>query len=346
MTVDRDVGATSARPRWSTGRAALLVISAFFLYLFGPSIAEVFAAWDRLGEFNLIWLLVILACEVLSFACVWVVQAIALNSRDWFSIATTQLAGNAFSRIVPGGGATGTALQVRMLGDAGFNRTQAAYALTTQSLLITAVVVAMPVFAIPAVIGGTQVPGGLVEAAWIGAALFVLMVGAGVLLLATRRPVCLLGGGIERVANAVRRNRPPISGLGERMLLARDQIRKTMGSRWLPAVGAAIGRWGFEYLALLLALYAISAQPDPWLVLFAFVAASALGLIPLTPGGLGFVEAGLTATLALAGISPAAAVLATLVYRLFSFWLPLPIGLAATFVFRRRHPRANGGRER
>jgi uncharacterized membrane protein YbhN (UPF0104 family) len=29
-----------------------------------------------------------------------------------------------------------------------------------------------------------------------------------------------------------------------------------------------------------------------------------------------------------------------LVFRLVSFWLPMPIGLAAVWIFRRRYPRA------
>ena len=67
-----------------------------------------------------------------------------------------------------------------------------------------------------------------------------------------------------------------------------------------------------------------------------------LGLLPFTPGGLGFVEAGLTATLALAGVSAGNALVTTLVYRLLTFWLPLPVGAIAAFVFRRRYPRHNG----
>jgi hypothetical protein len=63
-------------------------------------------------------------------------------------------------------------------------------------------------------------------------------------------------------------------------------------------------------------------------------------MIPFTPGGLGFVEAGLVGTLALSGITTAQAVLATLVFRLVSFWLPIPIGFAAWWMFRRRYPRA------
>jgi putative heme transporter len=61
-----------------------------------------------------------------------------------------------------------------------------------------------------------------------------------------------------------------------------------------------------------------------------------LGMIPITPGGLGFVEAGLTATLHLAGVSTGDAVLATLAYRMVSYWLPLPAGLIAVTLHRRR----------
>ena len=73
-------------------------------------------------------------------------------------------------------------------------------------------------------------------------------------------------------------------------------------------------------------------------MLLAFVAASVLGLLPFTPGGLGFVEAGLAATLAVAGVPAGDALVATLVYRLLTFWLPIPLGGVAVYVFRRRHP--------
>jgi uncharacterized protein (TIRG00374 family) len=57
----------------------------------------------------------------------------------------------------------------------------------------------------------------------------------------------------------------------------------------------------------------------------------------LTPGGLGIVEAGMTGTLALIGVSAGAAALATLAYRLGSYWLQLPAGLVAWVLHRRRY---------
>jgi putative heme transporter len=299
----------------------------------------VFSAWDRLGDFNPIALPLVLVLETLSLACVWLLQAIALRTDRYDAVVLSQLAGNAFNRVTPGGGATGTALQARMLADAGFDLTTAATAVTVQSLLVTAALVALPVVVIPGVVTGTELPESLLQAAWVGAAVFVILAVIGTLLLATRRPVCMLGNIVARIVNVFRRKRPKLSGLGDRLLTERDEIRARLGSRWIEAVAAAVGRWGFEYLVLLLALYAIDARPNPWAILLAFVAASVLSMIPITPGGLGFVEAGLTATLVAAGINADAAVAATLLFRLVTFWLPLPVGAAAGWWFRRRYPR-------
>jgi uncharacterized protein (TIRG00374 family) len=76
---------------------------------------------------------------------------------------------------------------------------------------------------------------------------------------------------------------------------------------------------------------------DLSIVLLAYVGAQLLGMIPITPGGLGFVEAGLTGLLVLAGVSAGDAAVATLLYRLASFWLPLPAGALAYGWFRLRY---------
>jgi uncharacterized protein (TIRG00374 family) len=88
---------------------------------------------------------------------------------------------------------------------------------------------------------------------------------------------------------------------------------------------------------LFAALGAVGSLPKPSLAILAYTAASVLAMIPITPGGLGLVEAGLTGTLVLAGVRPAQAVLATLLYRLASYWLPILAGAVAYTVFRRRY---------
>ena len=109
-----------------------------------------------------------------------------------------------------------------------------------------------------------------------------------------------------------------------------------LGPRWKHALASAVGRWLLDFMTLQVALAAIGSHPQPSLVLLAFCGAKALANIPVTPGGLGFVEAGMTALLALAGVSPGDAVLATFAYRLFSYWLPLPFGLLGMALAPRR----------
>src|SRR5262249_57143883 len=134
---------------------------------FASSLPDVFSAYDRLGDVHPIFLLPAAGCAVASFGCVWLVQALALGTRDWFSIINTQLAGNAFNRITPGGGATGTALQANMLTSAGIDGACAATAIAIQSVLSTAALVALPLFTVPFIIAGTAIPSGLLSTLWI-----------------------------------------------------------------------------------------------------------------------------------------------------------------------------------
>jgi hypothetical protein len=67
----------------------------------------------------------------------------------------------------------------------------------------------------------------------------------------------------------------------------------------------------------------VGANPHPSVVLLAYTSAELLALVPFTPGGLGFVEAGLAGTLTLAGLPGGDALAATLLYRLVSYWLPV-----------------------
>jgi uncharacterized protein (TIRG00374 family) len=70
-----------------------------------------------------------------------------------------------------------------------------------------------------------------------------------------------------------------------------------------------------------------------------YAAANVIALVPITPGGLGIVEASLGGLLILAGVRGSDAFLATLAYRLASYWLPLSAGLPAYMLFRHHYGR-------
>lgn len=323
-------------------RAVAVVVAGVAVYLVLPSISRVLGSWPRLGSLNLIWFAVAVAAEAAHFSCTFALQRLALRTRAWFPVVTAQLAGNAITLVMPGGAAAGAAVQFRMLGEADMDAATAAGGLTAFSLLGVAGLFALPILAMPAILFGAPVDHGLVEAAVVGTVGFAFFAVLGVVVIATNRPLCWFGRVAARARNAVLRRRPPISGLDQKFLDQRDDIRAVLGSHWVAATLLSTGRLGLDYLCLLGCLRATGCHPSPSLVLLAFAVAGVIGMFPVTPGGLGVVEASLSGLLVLAGVGSGSAVLATLGYRICSYWLPMLAGPVAYAAFRRRYGRRRG----
>jgi uncharacterized protein (TIRG00374 family) len=314
-------------------RSVLLALTGVALYLLAPGLVELFSSWPHLRQVGAGWFALMVAAEAASFGCLWLLQKVALGAGRWLPIVASQLAGNAFSRVVPGGGAAAGAFQYRMLKRAGLPPASIATGLAAGQMLTFATLIALPVLAIPTLLNGTDVDEGLLRGVWVGLGAFALLFALGALLLVTDRPLRALGRVIEAARNRLLRKRETLTGLEDKLIAERDLIRAALGARWWEALLGSIGWWLFDLGVLLAALAALGTDADTSLVLLAYVTARLLGMIPLTPGGLGFVEAGLTGTLALAGVNGADALVATLAYRLISFWLPLPFGALAVPIF-------------
>jgi uncharacterized protein (TIRG00374 family) len=320
----------------------LLATAGVSLYLLLPSLLAVFTSWSSLSHLDWYFAVLALACELASFLCLWELDRIALRTRAWFPVAAAQLSGNAVGRILPGGGATSTAFTASLLRRAGVDTGEAAAAFGASTALQIATTLALPVFALPAILGGAPIAHSLAVAAYLGVGVLLLLLAAGAAALVTDAPLELAGRAIQRLLNATVRRRRKVADLAGELLADRDFIRATLGERWRRAALAAGANTGFDYLALLCALRAVGADPRPSLVLLAYTAAEVLALIPFTPGGLGFVEAGLLGTLRLAGVPGRDALGATLLYRLVAYWLPLPAGGVAYLLFRRRYDHPPG----
>ena len=326
----------SPEERGSLRKTAFWVgITGVSLYLVAPSLIDLLGSWRELDSIEPGWFPALAALEALTLACMWILQGLALPSAPISAIIDSQLAGNALSKIAPGGGALGGALQYKMLVERGLPGPPVVAALTAVNVLTFAVILGLPVLALPALFGGS-VDRGLAEAAYVSLGVFALLTALGALLMNHDGALEWTARAMQNVRNRIRRKSRPLTGLPDRLRRERDRLKSTLGARWKPALLATVGRWAFDYAILLAALAAVGSHPVPGLVLLAFCAAQLLAQIPITPGGLGFVEAGLTATLALAGVGAGDAVLATFIYRLFTYWLPLPVGLAA-FGLHQRH---------
>jgi len=307
------------------------------LYLVAPSILAVFHSWPKLAQLNFLWFIPAVLAEGIHFACTFSLQRIALRTKAWFPVITAQLSGNAISLIVPGGAAAGAAVQFRMLGTAGMDPSESVSGLTAFSFLGIGGLLALPVFVLPVVAFGAPVASGLSDAAWIGAVGFVLFTAFGAVVMATDAPLLWAGRAAQAVRNRALKKRPRIEGLPERLLEQRNVIRSVLGQQWWQATLLSVGRLLFDYLCLLFCVRAVGADPRPSLILLAYAVAGVIGLLPITPGGIGVVEASLAGFLALAGLDGAQAVLATLAYRLASYWLPMLTGPVAYAAFRYRY---------
>lgn len=342
---ERQFEAQQHRPiRWKAlvRRSLFIAFTGVILYLVAPSILAVFDSWPKLATLNLLWFIPAVVAEGIHFACTFSLQRIALRTKAWFSVITAQLSGNAISLIVPGGAAAGAAVQFRMLGIAGMDATESVSGLTAFSFLGIGGLLALPVFVLPVVLFGAPVASGLSDAAWIGAIGFVLFTAFGAVVMATDAPLLWVGRAAQAVRNRVLKKRPRLEGLPERLLEQRNVIRSVLGQQWWQATLLSVGRLLFDYLCLLFCVRAVGADPRPSLILLAYAVAGVIGLLPITPGGIGVVEASLAGFLALAGLDGAQAVLATLAYRLASYWLPMLAGPVAYAAFRYRY-RGQGG---
>jgi uncharacterized membrane protein YbhN (UPF0104 family) len=172
----------------------------------------------------------------------------------------------------------------------------------------------------------------------------VLMAGAGVLL------VLLLRGG-ERGAGAVARTLGRLPKVSEDAVRGGltgvlDHVRRLGGDRRLlaAATGWAAANWLLDAAALWACIRALGPALGVDGTFVAYGVAAVVAALPVTPGGLGVVEASLVPALVAAGAPHAAAVLGVLAWRALTFLLPIPVGGVSYLVLQRQPRTAPAGR--
>jgi uncharacterized protein (TIRG00374 family) len=101
-----------------------------------------------------------------------------------------------------------------------------------------------------------------------------------------------------------------------------------------PALLGAVLFWAFQIAVLWASFHAFGTAPPLAVLTQAFFVGMLGNLLPM-PGGVGGVEGGMIACFVAFGVSGGLAVVAVLVYRAFTFWLPMFPGVVAYFQLRR-----------
>lgn len=102
------------------------------------------------------------------------------------------------------------------------------------------------------------------------------------------------------------------------------------------AFGGSLINWLGDILCLGLVFLALGYQIHLGVLAFAYCIANILSIISWIPGGLGVVEGSLGLIFISFGVPADLAWIAVLIYRLISFWLPIPAGMYSFFSLMRK----------
>jgi putative heme transporter len=336
--------ATTTTRRWTTKRVlgavfSLVLIVAVFGFLL-PKLADyrdIFSDLDDLSSSAWIALAIVGVWNLFALTPLVVVSLPGVRFREAFVDLT---AGTAVANTVPAGSAIGVAVNWAMFDSWGFIPAEYTLSTLVSGLWNNFVKLGLPVVALVLLAASGDVRGSFVPAAIIGVIVLAGTVVIVALLLSSDRLAVAIGDIVGAIAQRVgKRFGRTIdrNEWGREAVSFRHRSIHLIRARW-PAltVTALIGHLSL-LLVLLVAVHAvgISNADVSWqqvVASFAFV--RLISAIPITPGGLGVVELGLTAALSSGASSTVAAQAATavLIYRALTYLLPIPIG-AACYVF-------------
>ena len=308
-----------------------------------PKIADYGDVWEVVKTLDAQWVALLCAAVVLNivtFAPPWMLALPGLAFRQ--ALPFTQ-ASTAFTYIAPGGGLVGMAGSFGLLRAWGFESGEVARAVAITGIWNQLSNLLLPVVAVTllSIEGGQDAL--LTTAAVVGAVVFTVAVGALALILWTDGLAESVGALAERFVNRLLSafRRGPVSGWPAGLVRFRQDTVGLIRRRWLWLTLAAIAGNLAVFLVLLVSLRAVgvSSSEVTWIEAFAgWSLGRALQLIPLTPGGVGPVELGLTGLLVGLGGPNAEVVAAVLVYRAFTVLPTLLLGLATIGAWRWLRP--------
>lgn len=143
---------------------------------------------------------------------------------------------------------------------------------------------------------------------------------------------------LNRIGRILKVGRIPLEKIPDYVQKFYDAAKMLARNRQLQ-INAALGAvlfWSGDILCLYFSLLGFGYAAHLPIVIFAYAAARILSLISFIPGGLGITEGTLALIFIGFGIPASTALAAVLIFRLISFWLPVPVG-AASFISLRKN---------
>jgi uncharacterized protein (TIRG00374 family) len=330
-------------PIFTTRRLIQTVVVVFILlggiYFLFPKLVGLGDSLSRLDEADPVWIAVAIGFNVLAYATYIalfkaVVGGDALRLR-WRETYEINMAGVAGTLLFSAGGAGGVAVTYWALRKAGMERRDVARRMVAfVSLHYAFYPIALIVFGIllrTGVLNGKS----SVELTIIPAAVAGLLLVVGVLITlipADAEDRLARFAHTERHRQWLRTAGKVPATIGEGFRFAFSLF--THPSRGGLAVIGAAGYWAFSIGVLWACFHAFGVQVPLAVVVQGYFLGMVANLFPLAPAGVGAVDAGMIGAFVLFGIPQETVFPAILIFRLVSFWMPIPPGIFAFFQLR------------
>jgi glycosyltransferase 2 family protein len=315
--IERDEVAPVQLERISPRSLLTLIAGVAAVYLLAGQLAEVhFSTLLRSASWQ--WSLVALGLSAATYVgAAWSLSGFVLERLSLARTCLVQVAGSFVTLVTPAA-VGGVALNIRYLRRSGVSAADSAASVGVSQLVTFVLHISLLV--VFAAISGTTRGHSLRPPEWV---LFVI---AGLLAAALTMFAIPFGRRLLRARIA-----PMLGQVIPRLLDVAQQPAKLV-----EGVGGALLLTTAYILCLYASVRALGGHLPLASVAVVYLTGSALGSIIPTPGGLGAVEAALSAGLTAAGLHGATAISTVLLFRTLTFWLPVPVGWGALNYLQRK----------
>jgi putative heme transporter len=324
---------------------ALAIIVVIFVFVI-PRFANYGDVWQTIRHISVPWLALLGAGAVLNVATYAPNWMVALPGLSYPQSLKLTLSGTAIANVAPFGGAVSMGMQYRMLRLWGFSTPDSSRAMVITGVWNNLVNLALPLIGLTLLTlrGGKNAA--LEISARIGAVVFVIVLVALWQVMRTDAGARRMGRWADDVRNVWHRFRQqPTKHTSPSAFAAfRADSVSLLRDRWLAlTITTVVGVLSvFLVLAFSVRAVGIAGMRVTYTEGFAAWASTRLlsTAFPVTPGGLGVVDVGLTTALRGFGAKAEPAVAAVLLYRVLTWLPPILLGSAATLTWRKANPEA------
>jgi uncharacterized protein (TIRG00374 family) len=333
--------------RWQKvlGVGASFVLLIFVLVGVIPRFASYSGAWADLTHLSAWWWVTIgVVAAINQISGVWPYQAAlpGLRTGDGFLLIETAAA---ISNTVPAGGAVAIGMTYRMLSSFGFSGVDVSTTVITTGIWNLAAKFGLPLAAV-GLLSITSHATATVRGAALAGVVALLIAGALLWLLfwsaaGSHRLGRLAGRAVNRVGRFF--GRPATERVERSIVEFKSRTVRTMHRRGWLLTWTTLANQLAGFVLVLIIVRAIgigSGQVTLIAVFTSFAVARLAGAIPITPGGLGTLDAAFVSLMTTFGASSSRALAADLVWRLMVFFLPILPGIVTYGIWIRTYGRS------